>query len=215
MEQIKSEVRQRVEELRQLLQRASLAYYVLDNPIMEDAVYDQLYRELQQLETQYPELITPDSPTQRVGEKPSTQFLSVQHRIPLYSLENAFNIEELKAWQQRWQRVVPSVAQNLVEYVCELKIDGSALALSYENGVLVRGATRGDGITGEDITQNVRTIRSIPLRLNLENPPASVEVRGRRFCRWRCFNKLIGSDRKPESNYLPIPAMRQLAHYGN
>ncbi len=190
MEQIKSEVRQRVEELRQLLQRASLAYYVLDNPIMEDAVYDQLYRELQQLETQYPELITPDSPTQRVGEKPSTQFLSVQHRIPLYSLENAFNIEELKAWQQRWQRVVPSVAQNLLEYVCELKIDGSALALSYENGVLVRGATRGDGITGEDITQNVRTIRSIPLRLNLENPPASVEVRGEAFLPLEVFQQI-------------------------
>ena len=190
MEQFKSEVRQRVEELRQLLQRASLAYYVLDNPIMEDGVYDQLYRELQQLETQYPELITPDSPTQRVGEKPSTQFLSVQHKIPLYSLENAFNIEELKAWQQRWQRVVPSDAQNLVEYVCELKIDGSALALTYENGVLVRGATRGDGITGEDITQNVRTIRSIPLRLNLENPPLSVEVRGEAFLPLEVFQQI-------------------------
>ena len=114
MEQIKSELRQRVEELRQLLQRASLAYYVFDNPIIEDVVYDQLYRELQQLETQYPELVTPDSPTQRVGEKPSTQFLSVQHKIPLYSLENAFNIEELKTWQQRWQRVAPSGTQNLV-----------------------------------------------------------------------------------------------------
>ena len=200
MEHIKSEVRQ-LQELRQLLQRASLAYYVFDNPIIEDVVYDQLYRELQQLETQYPDLVTPDSPTQRVGEKPSTQFLSVQHKIPLYSLENAFNIEELKTWQQRWQRVAPSGAQNLVEYVCELKIDGSALALTYENGVLVRGATRGDGITGEDITQNVRTIRSIPLRLNLENSPLSVEVRGEAFLPLEVFQQ-INQERSQASEQL-------------
>ncbi len=198
MEEIKPEVRQRVEELRQLLQQASYAYYALDNPIMEDAVYDQLYREVQQLETHYPELITPDSPTQRVGEKPATQFPSVRHKIPLYSLENAFNIEELKVWQERWWRHAPYEEQgkqgekSLLTplYVCELKIDGSALALSYENGVLVRGATRGDGITGEDITQNVRTIRSIPLRLNLENPPPSVEVRGEAFLPLDVFQKI-------------------------
>ncbi len=185
------DVKQRVQELRQLLQKASYAYYVLDNPIMEDAVYDQLYRELQQLETQYPELVTPDSPTHRVGEKPASQFHSVRHKIPLYSLENAFNIEELKAWQQRWQRVLPDKGtQNQVEYVCELKIDGSALALTYELGVLVRGATRGDGITGEDITQNVRTIRSIPLRLNLENPPPLVEVRGEAFLPLEVFQQI-------------------------
>jgi DNA ligase (NAD+) len=185
--ELKPEVK-RVEELRQLLQQASLAYYVLDNPIMEDAVYDQLYRELQQLETQYPELITPDSPTQRVGEKPATQFLSVRHNIPLYSLENAFNIEELQAWQERWRRQAPNI--DSAEYVCELKIDGSALALTYENGVLVRGATRGDGIAGEEITQNVRTIRSIPLRLNLENPPAQVEVRGEAFLALDVFQQI-------------------------
>lgn len=191
MEQIAPEVKQRVQELRQLLQRASYAYYVLDNPIMEDTVYDQLYRELQQLETQYPELIAPDSLTQRVGEKPASQFHSVRHQIPLYSLENAFNLEELQAWQQRWQRVAPDKSTtNQVESVCELKIDGSALALTYENGVLVRGATRGDGITGEDITQNVRTIRSIPLRLNLEHPPASVEVRGEAFLPLEVFQQI-------------------------
>ena len=182
------EVKQRVQELRQLLQRASYAYYVLDNPIMEDAVYDQLYRELQELENQYPELITPDSPTQRVGEKPATQFPSVRHNIPLYSLENAFNIDELKVWDQRWRRYSPNT--NSVEYVCELKIDGSALALTYENGVLLRGATRGDGVTGEDITQNVRTIRSIPLRLQLENPPARVEVRGEAFLPLEVFQQI-------------------------
>ncbi len=181
MAQVTPEVKQRVQELRQLLQKASYAYYVLDNPIMEDAVYDKLYRELQDLETQHPELVTPESLTQRVGEKPATKFPSVRHNIPLYSLENAFNIEEFTKWQERWQRYAPSLAKGEFEYVCELKIDGNALALTYEDGVLVRGVTRGDGITGEDITQNVRTIRSIPLRLNIEQPPAVVEVRGEAF----------------------------------
>lgn len=189
MQSLELEVK-RVEELRQLLQQASYAYYVLDNPIMEDAVYDRLYRELQQLELQYPDLITPHSPTQRVGEKPATQFPSVRHNISLYSLENAFNIDELKAWQERWRRHAPNSNVETVEYVCELKIDGSALALTYENGVLVRGATRGDGITGEDITQNVRTIRSIPLRLNLENPPDRVEVRGEAFLPLEVFQQI-------------------------
>ncbi|MFQ3613347.1 MAG: hypothetical protein SNJ68_06495, partial [Cyanobacteriota bacterium] len=180
---------QRVRELRALLQQASIAYHVYDAPILEDSVYDRLYRELQDLERAYPELITPDSPTQRVGEKPATQFQTVPHRIPLYSLENAFNLEELREWQERLLRVLgrsPNLAphnpkghrasgtessQGELDYVCELKIDGSALALTYINGVLERGATRGDGQTGEDITQNVRTIRSIPLRLAVSDPP--------------------------------------------
>jgi len=177
--QVTPEVQQRVQQLRQKLQEASYAYYVLDNPIMEDTVYDRLYRELQELETQYPYLISPDSLTQRVGERPATQFSSVKHNIPLYSLENAFNTDEFATWQERWRRLKPNI--DSFEYVSELKIDGSALAITYENGVLLRGATRGDGVTGEEITQNVRTIRSIPLRLNLENPPPRVEVRGEAF----------------------------------
>jgi DNA ligase (NAD+) len=186
--QVTPEIQQRVQELRQLLQKASYAYYVLDNPIMEDTVYDKLYRELQDLELQYPAVVTPDSPTQRVGEKPASQFPSVRHNIPLYSLENAFNIEEFTKWQERWQRYASSLDSPLsqeelegFEYVCELKIDGNALALTYENGLLVRGATRGDGLTGEEITPNVRTIRSIPLRLNTDTPPHIVEVRGEAF----------------------------------
>ncbi len=191
MEPINLEVKQRLQELRQLIQRASYAYYALDSPIMEDAVYDQLYRELQQLETEYSELVTPDSPTQRVGEKPVTQFTSVRHNIPLYSLENAFNVEELKAWDRRWGRHVETGATS-PEYVCELKIDGSALALTYENGILIRGATRGDGVMGEDITQNVRTIRSIPLRLHLEELEnvERVEVRGEAFLPLEVFKKI-------------------------
>lgn len=191
MIQTRVEVQQRVQELRQLLQKASYAYYVLDDPIMEDVVYDKLYRELQEVETQYPELVTPDSPTQRVGERPATQFVSVRHNIPLYSLENAFNVEELKAWDQRWRRQMPQV--EAVEYVCELKIDGNAIALTYENGLLVRGATRGDGVMGEDITQNIRTIRSIPLKLNLDGFDR-VEVRGEAFLPLDVF-KQINSER--------------------
>ncbi|WP_413164715.1 NAD-dependent DNA ligase LigA [Capilliphycus salinus ALCB114379] len=194
MTQPTPEIQQRVQQLRQQVQQASYAYYVLDAPIMEDTVYDRLYRELQQLETDYPQLITPDSPTQRVGEKPATQFTSVRHNIPLYSLENAFNTEELKAWDGRWKKVLKAEEKEINSteplYVCELKIDGSALALTYENGILVRGATRGDGVTGEEITQNVKTIRSIPLKLNIENPPSVVEVRGEAFLSLNIFDKI-------------------------
>jgi len=179
---------QRAAQLRQQLNQASYEYYVLDAPTLPDAVYDQLYRELQDLEAQYPDLITPDSPTQRVGERPAAQFHSVRHNIPLYSLENAFNLDELATWQERWQRIAPEVGD--ADYVCELKIDGSAIALTYENGVLVRGATRGDGVAGEEITQNIRTIRSIPLRLQMENPPARVEVRGEAFLPLEVFEQI-------------------------
>lgn len=184
---------QRVEELRKLLQQAGYAYYVLDSPIMEDTIYDRLYRELQELEKKYPNLVTSDSPTQRVGERPATHFSSVRHNIPLYSLENAFNVEELQSWNQRWIRHLPTPhSLTEVEYVAELKIDGAALALTYQNGVLVRGATRGDGITGEDITPNVRTIRSIPLRLNFDGiePIEKVEVRGEVFLPLEVFKQI-------------------------
>ena len=179
-------LQQRLAELRSLLRKASTAYYSLDAPIMEDSVYDGLYRELQDLEAARPDLITPDSPTQRVGDRPAEQFVSVRHRIPLYSLENAFNREELQAWDERWRRITDEPAQ----YVCELKIDGSAIALTYENGLLARGATRGDGITGEDITQNIRTIRTIPLRLNTDNPPPVLEVRGEAFLPLDVFEQI-------------------------
>lgn len=181
-------VQQRLIELRKLLQKASYEYYVLDAPSMPDAVYDKLYRELQDLEQQYPQLVTADSPTQRVGERPATRFNPVQHNIPLYSLENAFGMAEFANWQERWQRVAPNV--GAFEYVCELKIDGNALALTYEHGVLVRGATRGDGITGEEITQNIRTIRSIPLKLNLDDPPPLIEVRGEAFLGLDVFEQI-------------------------
>jgi DNA ligase (NAD+) len=189
---------QRVRDLQKMLQAASYAYYVLDAPTMEDSVYDQLYRELQDLETQYPESITPDSPTQRVGEKPALQFVSVRHNIPLYSLENAFSSEDMQIWQERWQKVVPDAN---AEYVCELKIDGSAIALTYEHGVLVRAATRGDGIAGEDITQNIKAIRSIPLRLQLDNPPPRLEIRGEALLPLGSFEQ-INQERSQQSEPL-------------
>ncbi len=174
---------QRATELRALLQRAAHAYYVLDAPLMEDPVYDRLYRELLDLETACPALITPDSPTQRVGGEPAEGFASVEHRIPLLSLDNAFSFAELEAWYRRLLRALdrePAAEAPLpaLAMVGELKIDGNALALSYENGLLVRAATRGDGERGEEITVNVRTIASVPLRLQLRHPPAWVEVRG-------------------------------------
>ena len=174
---------QRAGELRQLLNRAAHAYYVLDAPFMEDPVYDQLYRELLELEQTDPALITADSPTQRVGGAPVDGFVSVSHRIGLLSLDNAFSLEELEAWYGRLLKVLDREPQGgeplpALPLVAELKIDGNALALSYEHGVLVRAATRGDGERGEEITANVRTIASVPLRLQLEHPPAWVEVRG-------------------------------------
>ena len=176
----------RASELRRLLNQAAHAYYVLDAPEMEDPVYDRLYRELLDLEEAHPDLITADSPTQRVGGAPAQGFQSVRHRIGLLSLDNAFNTDELEAWYARLLKVLdrepaegePSPALPMVG---ELKIDGNALALSYEHGVLVRAATRGDGEQGEEITANVRTIGSVPLRLQLEQPPAWLEVRGEAF----------------------------------
>ncbi|MEB3225692.1 MAG: NAD-dependent DNA ligase LigA [Synechococcus sp.] len=198
-------IKTRLAQLRSQLQKAAYAYYVLDDPFMEDAVYDQLYRELVALETEHPELITPDSPSQRVGDQPASQFTSVKHNIPLYSLENAFDFGELQQWEQRWQRALAGKIPHHSGYVCELKIDGSAIALTYENGLLVRGATRGDGITGEEITQNIRTIRTIPLRLNLDNPPPVVEVRGEAFLPLDTFDKINQERAKAGENLFANP----------
>jgi DNA ligase (NAD+) len=208
------EIITRTGQLRVKLQSAGYAYYVLDNPVMEDAVYDRLYRELQDLESQYPDLITADSPTQRVGERPASGFVSVRHNISLYSLENAFDMAEFAKWEAGWHRNLGS--KDRAEYVCELKIDGSAIALTYEHGLLVRGATRGDGDTGEDITQNVKTIRSIPLKLNMENPPQFVEVRGEAFLPIAVFEQINQEREKIGEQLLANPrnaaagALRQL-----
>ena len=172
---------ERATELRNLLNTAAHAYYVLDAPTMEDAVYDRLYRELLELEQTTPSLKSADSPTQRVGGAPAEGFTSVEHRIGLLSLDNAFNRDDLTAWNERLLRAIDRPLGSPLDLVSELKIDGNALALSYRNGVLERAATRGDGQRGEEITANVRTISAIPLRLQLDNPPEWVEIRGEAF----------------------------------
>lgn len=180
----------RAEELRHLLIHAAHSYYVLDAPALEDAVYDQLYRELLELEQAHPELISADSPSQRVGGAPAAGFQSVAHRIGLLSLDNAFNNQELDSWYARLQKLLEREETSALALVGELKIDGNALAISYEAGVLVRAATRGDGSSGEEITSNVRTIQSVPLRLQLKDPPAWVEVRGEAFIPDKTFAAL-------------------------
>jgi DNA ligase (NAD+) len=160
-------VARRVAELRQQIERANYAYYVLDNPIVTDAEYDAWMAELRALEAAHPELITPDSPTQRVAGAPAERFGTVTHAVPMLSLANAFSEEELRAWIGR---VYKLAGAEQVTFVVEPKVDGLAVSLRYENGVYVQGATRGDGVTGEDITANLRTIRSIPMRLGLGAP---------------------------------------------
>ena len=164
----------RMAELRRELNHHNYRYYVLDDPTVPDAEYDRLMVELRRLEELHPELVTADSPTQRVGAAPAEGFSQVQHRLPMLSLGNAFNQEELEAWHRRVKGLLDDADFDLV---CELKIDGLAVSLVYENGALVQGATRGDGITGEDVTSNLRTIRSIPLSLDGPVPPR-LEVRG-------------------------------------
>ncbi len=203
MSSISKKIIHRVNQLKLQVQKASYAYYVLDNPIMEDSVYDQLYRELQTLENNYPELVAMDSPTQRIGDKLDSQFASVAHNIPLYSLDNAFNFDELRQWEIRWQKQLTTLAD--FDYVCELKIDGSAIALTYENGILVKGLTRGDGITGEDITNNLRTIKSIPLKLQIDNPPPIVEVRGEAFLPLQEFKRINQEREKNQDNTFANP----------
>jgi DNA ligase (NAD+) len=181
-----AEVRQRVEKLKGLINYHNYRYYVLDSPEISDAEYDKLMLELKQLEETHPELITPDSPTQRVGAAPVEAFGVVEHPQPLLSLANAFSNEELEAWYRR--------ASNLLggrdtDFVCELKIDGLAVALTYINGLLEVGATRGDGFRGENITQNLRTVKSIPLSVPKEAPPR-FEVRGEVYLPKVGFKKL-------------------------
>ncbi len=167
---------QQIEELRTQLRHHNHLYYVLDEPSIPDAEYDRLFRELQALEAAHPELITPDSPTQRVGAAPLSEFGEVKHAIPMLSLGNVFSDEELIAFDKRIHDRLKNDAA--IEFVAEPKLDGLAISIVYENGVLVRAATRGDGETGEDVTLNVRTIKSVPLRLVGDNIPAILEVRG-------------------------------------
>ncbi|MEY4467243.1 MAG: NAD-dependent ligase LigA [Pseudomonadota bacterium] len=186
----------RAEWLRDELNRHSHAYYVLDNPSIPDAEYDQLFRELQQLEAQHPDLIFPDSPTQRVGGEPLPEFNQVQHDVPMLSINNGFSEEDVHNFDRRVHEGLES--NRAVHYACELKFDGLAINLRYENGVLVLASTRGDGFTGEDVTANIRTVRSIPLKLQTNHPPALIEVRGEVLMFKADFAKL--NQRQREAN---------------
>ena len=179
-------VAKQAEKLRRVINTHNHSYYVLDDSTVSDAEYDRLLQELRALESEHPELLTPDSPTQRVGGAPADGFIQVQHSAPMLSLANAFNREDLENWLRRTKALVDDAEFDLV---CELKIDGLAVNLTYENGVFVRGATRGDGTVGEDVTRNLRTIKTIPLSL-LKGAPDRLEVRG--------------------EVYLPIPEFRRM-----
>ena len=180
---------ERIAQLRTELDTHNYRYYVLDEPSIPDAEYDRLFRELQALETEYPQLLTPDSPTQRVSGTPASAFGEVRHEIPMLSLGNAFEEQDLLDFDRRVREGLADLLPGgdllgggaEVEYSCEPKLDGLAVSLLYERGQLVRGATRGDGSTGEDITSNVRTIRNVPLKLHGEGWPEILEVRGEVF----------------------------------
>ena len=176
----------RVEELRRELNHHNHRYYVLDDPLVSDQEYDRLMEELRALEAEHPSLLTPDSPTQRVGAAPADGFTQVQHRQPMLSLGNAFDVESLSAWHRRVSGLLET---DNFPMVCELKIDGLAVSLNYQDGALVQGATRGDGTTGEDVTQNLRTVRSIPLTL-MGDPPPYLEVRGEVYMPLESFRRL-------------------------
>src|SRR3989440_9446112 len=156
-------VKKEIEELREKLRYHEYRYYVLDDPEISDAAYDRLMNRLKELETAYPELLTPDSPTVRVGGAPREGFSTVRHARPMLSLDNAFSYDALRDWDRR---VREGSGQEKIEYIAEHKFDGLSISLQYEDGVLVRGVTRGDGTTGEDVTPNVKTIRSVPLRID-------------------------------------------------
>lgn len=181
-----------IESLSTLIREHNYRYYILDDPLISDAEYDRLMRELQELEMQFPSLVQPDSPTMRVGSAPQTEFGTLEHRTPMLSLANAMNVEELLDFDQRVRKIL---AVDSVEYVAEPKLDGLGVELIYEKGVFTAGATRGDGFTGENITANLKTIQGLPLRLrDSEKPiPSLLEVRGEVFLRHADFQKLNAS----------------------
>lgn len=182
----------KIESLRDEIRHHEYLYYVVDRPEISDFEYDKLMQQLQKLESEYPALITPDSPTQRVGGKPREGFVKVRHSSPMLSLDNTYNEEELRAWERRVHELT---GRKEVDYVCELKLDGMSLSLGYDDGRLVRGVTRGDGTTGEDVTLNVRTVRSVPLsvpkeKLKKAGIPSYFEVRGELLMPTAAFKKL-------------------------
>jgi DNA ligase (NAD+) len=205
MNQASPEQVARAEALRDELNFHSHRYYTLDDPEIPDAEYDRLFRELQALENDFPELLTPDSPTQRVGGAPSTGFATVQHERPMLSLSNVFSDEELGDFDRRVRDRLKLASSAVIDYVAEPKLDGLAVSLLFEDGVFVRGATRGDGSSGEDITQNLRTIKAIPLRLSGTGWPQRLEVRGEVFMPRAGFEKMNAAARERDEKTFVNP----------
>lgn len=192
----------KIEELREKIRYHNYRYYVLDDPTITDAEYDQLMKELAKWETKYPQYINSSSPTQRVGIEPVSGFTTVKHIAPMLSLANAFSSEELRAFDQRVKKIIP---QQKLEYVVELKIDGLAITLVYENGIFIRGATRGDGTTGEEITSNLRTVKTIPLKLFGKDIHPRIEVYGEVYMKKSEFKRLNEKRMKNEENLFANP----------
>ena len=183
-----NDIRKRINELKEEIEKHNHYYYVLDNPILSDTEWDKLFKELETLESEYPNLIDINSPTQRVGAKPLDGFKTDKHRIPMLSLSNAMNNEELRSFNERIKKLLET--KNQIEYMAEPKLDGIGVELIYQDGVFLKGLTRGDGFEGEDITQNIRTIKSVPLKLIGKNFPGLLEVRGEVFIKKTDFKKL-------------------------
>lgn len=204
-------VAERAAALREEINYHSYRYHVLDAPVITDAEYDELFHELRRLEEEHPELLTPDSPTQRVGSEPRSDLPKVRHAAPVLSLSNAYNEEELRGWRQRIGRLLPDDAE--LSYVVEPKLDGLSVVLTYENGLFTLGATRGNGIIGEDVTPNLRTIRMLPLRIPAHPdgppPPPRLVVRGEVFFRIPNFEKL--NERRVEAGKVPLMNPRNAA----
>ncbi|TDR54301.1 DNA ligase (NAD+) [Halomonas ventosae] len=204
MTQADPQILDEVARLRAELDDANYRYYVLDEPRLTDADYDRRLRRLQELEKAYPDLVTPDSPTQRVGAAPDSGFPEVRHAVPMLSLDNAFSEEEIKAFVRRVADRLEAHGEPLA-FCCEPKLDGAAVSLVFEQGMLVSGATRGDGRTGEGITSNLRTLRSIPLRLRGDDPPALLEVRGEVIMSHRGFETLNERARESDGKVFANP----------
>ena len=187
-------LKSRASQLRNEINSHNFRYYVLDEPIIPDAAYDKLFTELSTLEEQHPSLVTPESPTQRVGSAPARGFQEVVHELPMLSLGNAFTDQSVIDFDQRVKERL-GISESL-DYSVEPKLDGVAISLIYERGRLTRAATRGDGLTGEDVTHNVRTISSVPLVLQGSGYPARLEVRGEIFMPWAGFNALNEKSRR-------------------
>ncbi|MGV6826751.1 MAG: DNA ligase LigA-related protein, partial [bacterium] len=188
------QLKDRAAELREQLEHHNHQYYVLDEPEIPDSEYDRLFRELQGIESEHPELLTADSPTQRVGGMALDKFDEVIHRVPMLSLGNAFSLQDMDDFESRLLKILDGI--EAIDYVAEPKLDGLAISLRYEQGVLVQAATRGDGARGENVTRNVRTIPAVPLRLKGQGWPEILEVRGEIFMPVAGFNAMNERARK-------------------